>query len=58
MTANIRKRRGRNVEMNVPTFKDTNTPLELPKGEPAPIHMDCQAFGMGMCCLQVTHLES
>jgi len=54
MTENIRTRRGRNVDIRIPTFKDTKTKLDKSTGIPPEIHMDCQAFGMGCCCLQVT----
>jgi glutamate--cysteine ligase catalytic subunit len=54
MTQNIRKRRGRNVDIRVPMFQDEKTVLEMDTGKPPEIHMDCQAFGMGCCCLQVT----
>jgi glutamate--cysteine ligase catalytic subunit len=45
------------VDIRVPLFKDINTPefVSLEKDSPSPdIYMDCMAFGMGMCCLQVT----
>lgn len=64
LTRNIRARRGEKVNIKVPLFRDENTPefLEdatarsrLPVGynfeEDKQIHMDCMAFGMGMCCL-------
>lgn len=70
LTTNIRTRRGKKVDIRVPLFQDKNTPeftAELmkdggPKTLPAgmnwetstDIHMDAMAFGMGMCCLQVT----
>lgn len=67
LTANIRKRRGSKVAINVPIFKDTNTPSpfveQFPKSifpesaeaaKPDHIYMDCMCFGMGCCCLQVT----
>lgn len=56
LTANIRKRRGRNVKVMAPLFQDThtdNTPEEGAEGTPG-IYMDAMGFGMGMCCLQVT----
>ncbi len=34
-------------------MQDTNTALGA-DGNPEEIHMDCQSFGMGCCCLQVT----
>lgn len=67
LATNIRTRRGSKVDIRVPLFHDTNTPEFLcdhssepffPDGyrqEPDEfIHMDAMAFGMGMCCLQVT----
>eukprot|EP00812_Abedinium_dasypus_P011649 NODE_51_length_2387_cov_309.810892.p1 GENE.NODE_51_length_2387_cov_309.810892~~NODE_51_length_2387_cov_309.810892.p1 ORF type:complete len:753 (+),score=153.23 NODE_51_length_2387_cov_309.810892:90-2261(+) len=65
LTANIRHRRGRNVDIQVPLFKDeasasTREAAGLaPDGGPLPsvedgIKMDCMGFGMGACCLQVT----
>jgi len=56
LTQNIRNRRGSNVKIMVPLFKDKNTdttPEEGAGGSPG-IHMDAMAFGMGCCCLQVT----
>jgi glutamate--cysteine ligase catalytic subunit len=50
LTANIRKRRGSKVDIRVPVFKDVAT-LGPPNQE---IEMDCMAYGMGCCCLQVT----
>mmetsp|Transcript_55041 Transcript_55041/g.141702 ORF Transcript_55041/g.141702 Transcript_55041/m.141702 type:complete len:552 (+) Transcript_55041:3-1658(+) len=47
LTANIRSRRGSKVDIRVPTFQDEKT-------EESEIHMDCMAYGMGCCCLQVT----
>lgn len=101
LTGNIRKRRGRKVDIRVPVYRDKCTLPRSMNGmvhsksaewsaessrpkigvveedvvedddvhcegcdltptfsqkEPYPgfIHMDCMAFGMGMCCLQVT----
>ncbi|KAL7752335.1 glutamate--cysteine ligase [Sorochytrium milnesiophthora] len=70
LTANIRERRGQKVAINMPIFRDTNTPSpfveQLPEsphypnpyttGEAKPdhIYMDAMAFGMGCCCLQLT----
>jgi glutamate--cysteine ligase catalytic subunit len=64
LTRNIRARRGEKVNIKIPLFKDENTPEfsldssarnALPKDykfeEDRQIHMDCMAFGMGMCCL-------
>jgi len=60
-------RRGGKVNIQVPLFRDTNTPefavgadASASSGAPSRlepnefINMDCMAFGMGMCCLQVT----
>ena len=84
LTANIRKRRGRKVDIRVPIYDESkpsngrwsaehsrpsmdisneeekpsspNSPQTGQPTEPYPgfVHMDCMAFGMGMCCLQVT----
>lgn len=64
LTANIRSRRGKKVSINVPIFKDTNTPSPFvdfsevaePKGAALVdhIYMDAMGFGMGCCCLQLT----
>lgn len=63
LTTNIRSRRGSKVDIQVPLFRDANTPefsgaqsaTNLPEGvklEPdMNIHMDAMGFGMGMCCL-------
>jgi len=66
LTGNIRRRRGKPVDIRMPRFKDTNTPeAKIPVGGPQPkfvddalnmdeVYMDAMAFGMGCCCLQVT----
>lgn len=59
LTRDIRTRRGKKVDIRVPLFEDMNTPefqgRRASVSEKAPeIEMDCMAFGMGMCCLQVT----
>ncbi|XP_015477867.1 glutamate--cysteine ligase catalytic subunit isoform X4 [Parus major] len=66
LTRNIRHRRGEKVVINVPLFKDKNTPSpfietfpnddgEAAKAaKPDYIYMDAMGFGMGNCCLQVT----
>ena len=54
LTRNIRERRGAKVDIRVPLYKDENTPEYSGKKEfdaDPYIHMDCMAFGMGMCCL-------
>lgn len=67
LTRNIRERRGEKVAMNIPIFKDKNTPSpfieEFPtdldgqgsvRAKPDHIYLDCMGFGMGCSCLQVT----
>ncbi|KAF6113891.1 glutamate-cysteine ligase catalytic subunit [Phyllostomus discolor] len=65
LTRNIRHRRGEKVVINVPIFKDKNTPspfIEIfpeddeaaKASKPDHIYMDAMGFGMGNCCLQVT----
>lgn len=49
LTRNIRMRRGQNVDIKVPLYRDENTPASAQM-----IEMDAMAFGMGCCCLQVT----
>ncbi|XP_051503424.1 glutamate--cysteine ligase catalytic subunit-like isoform X2 [Myxocyprinus asiaticus] len=65
LTRNIRHRRGEKVVINVPIYKDRNTPSPFVEtfpeddGEaaraalPDHIYMDAMDFGMGNCCLQV-----
>uniref|UniRef100_A0A5F9CED7 Glutamate--cysteine ligase n=1 Tax=Oryctolagus cuniculus TaxID=9986 RepID=A0A5F9CED7_RABIT len=64
LTRNIRHRRGEKVVINVPIFKDKNTPSpfietfpeddEAAKAsKPDHIYMDAMGFGMGNCCLQM-----
>uniref|UniRef100_A0AC35THR5 Glutamate--cysteine ligase n=1 Tax=Rhabditophanes sp. KR3021 TaxID=114890 RepID=A0AC35THR5_9BILA len=67
LVRNIRSRRGEKVNIQVPVFKDKNTPspwkevLPIEDDEDANAHvkedfiyMDHMGFGMGCCCLQVT----
>ncbi|KAF1765699.1 hypothetical protein GCK72_005652 [Caenorhabditis remanei] len=67
LTKNIKGRRGSKVAINVPIFKDTNTPSpyvedlsafggpdDTRDAKPDHIYMDHMGFGMGCCCLQVT----
>jgi len=62
LTRNIRIRRGSNVAMNIPIYRDEKTVLptyeaERREGRDAKdghIYMDSMAFGMGMHCLQCT----
>lgn len=55
LTANIRKRRGGKVDIRVPVFQDKNTSAAVGTDY---IQMDCMAYGMGCCCLQVTFQAS
>lgn len=66
LTRNIRERRGSKVAINIPVFKDVNTPSpfieKFPEVEgegaaaalPDHIYLDSMGFGMGMSCLQMT----
>merc|ERR1719300_1686387 len=68
LSENIRKRRGEKVAINIPIFKDTNTPSPFIEdlsavgddGSSAAaakddhVYMDAMGFGMGLCCLQLT----
>ncbi|KAG8124174.1 hypothetical protein E2320_019483 [Naja naja] len=66
LTRNIRHRRGEKVIINVPIFKDKNTPSPFIETFPSDdgeaaraakadhVYMDAMGFGMGNCCLQVT----
>eukprot|EP01133_Synstelium_polycarpum_P004382 gene4382-5127_t len=69
LTANIRQRRGKNVVINIPMFRDTNTlpyvdqqtfvspatsANDATYNAPFNIYMDAMGFGMGCCCLQTT----
>ncbi|PAA52351.1 hypothetical protein BOX15_Mlig022714g5 [Macrostomum lignano] len=62
LTRNIRERRGKKVAINIPVYRDLNTPdglLEPPTEHtaaalPGHIYMDAMGFGMGCCCLQMT----
>ncbi|CAK8697356.1 glutamate--cysteine ligase catalytic subunit-like [Clavelina lepadiformis] len=64
LTQNIRERRGEKIAINIPIFKDTNTPSPFiekfndPEAQraakPDHIYMDCMGFGMGNSCLQLT----
>ncbi|CAN0239773.1 unnamed protein product [Lampetra planeri] len=66
LTRNIRERRGEKVVVNVPIFRDRNTPSpfidQIPHGDEEAaiavkadhIYMDATGFGLGNCCLQVT----
>ncbi|XP_023932288.1 glutamate--cysteine ligase catalytic subunit-like [Lingula anatina] len=68
LTRNIRQRRGEKVAINIPIFKDKNTPSPFQEdlsqygdsGEsqaaslPDHIYLDAMGFGMGCSCLQMT----
>jgi len=66
LTKNIRSRRGKRQAINLPVFRDENTPSpfypSIPNddGEAAAaikadhVYMDCMGFGMGCSCLQMT----
>lgn len=68
LTANIRERRGENQAINIPIYKDTNTPDPFIEdlavlgddgsrarlAMPDHVYMDCMGFGMGCSCLQMT----
>jgi len=43
LTENIRKRKGKKINIDIPIFKDSKTKEKN-------IEMDCMAFGMGSCC--------
>ncbi|KAI1290171.1 Glutamate--cysteine ligase catalytic subunit [Halotydeus destructor] len=70
LAQNIRSRRGRKVIIDIPVFKDVNTPdpfcdAKIVNDDEAKaaskadqVYMDCMGFGMGCCCLQVTFLAS
>jgi glutamate--cysteine ligase catalytic subunit len=56
-TQNVRLRRGEKPQISAPIFPDSHTDLiNVLEGEKEPghIHLDCFAFGMGMCSLQCT----
>lgn len=68
ISRNIRQRRGEKVVINVPIYRDENTPKPFIEdfksmgddgqaarnAKPDHIYMDAIGFGMGCCCLQVT----
>jgi len=68
LSENIRKRRGEKVAINIPIFRDTNTPTPFIEdlsslgddgssqaaAKPDHVYMDAMGFGMGLCCLQLT----
>uniref|UniRef100_A0A2P2HZV7 Glutamate--cysteine ligase n=1 Tax=Hirondellea gigas TaxID=1518452 RepID=A0A2P2HZV7_9CRUS len=70
LTSNIRNRRGRKVAINVPIYRDVNTPSPFtedftPYGDdeagshstaalPDHVYTDAMGFGMGCSCLQMT----
>ena len=72
LSENIRKRRGEKVAINLPIFRDTNTPAPFTEnlallgddGSSAAaakedhVYLDAMGFGMGLCCLQLTFQAS
>jgi glutamate--cysteine ligase catalytic subunit len=64
LTRNIRERRGSKVAMNIPIFRDVNTPTPFiedlgdPESQaaalPDHVYMDAMGFGMGCSCVQMT----
>ncbi|KAI5714919.1 hypothetical protein M8J77_007537 [Diaphorina citri] len=69
LTRNIRLRRGEKVAINIPIYKDVNTPqpfiedlsqygdqdkVSQQASLPDHVYLDAMGFGMGCCCLQVT----
>lgn len=56
MMKNVRDRRGKKVDIRAPLYQDENTGVGKIDGEmtPGEIYMDCQLFGMGICCVQAT----
>uniref|UniRef100_A0A2L2YGB8 Glutamate--cysteine ligase n=1 Tax=Parasteatoda tepidariorum TaxID=114398 RepID=A0A2L2YGB8_PARTP len=68
LARNIRERRGKKVIINVPIYKDVNTPDPFIEdfsqlgddgeakeaAKPNHVYMDTMGFGMGCSCLQVT----
>lgn len=47
LTENIRLRRGKKVQIDVPVYQDSCTKIKQ-------LDLDCMCFGMGCSCLQVT----
>jgi len=58
LSKNIRQRRQKRVDVNIPIFIDKNTSLQPTTYDPVPgyIHMDAMAFGMGSSCIQSKNL--
>ncbi|XP_065844045.1 glutamate--cysteine ligase catalytic subunit-like [Oscarella lobularis] len=64
LTRNIRERRGSKIAINLPIFKDVNTPspfverFDDSEANAASlddhVYLDCMGFGMGCNCLQMT----
>nr|CAD7595628.1 unnamed protein product [Timema genevievae] len=68
LTRNIRERRGSKVAINIPVYRDKNTPSPFKEdlrtvGDEGQsdwaaradhVYMDAMGFGMGCCCLQLT----
>jgi len=68
LSENIRKRRGEKVAINIPIFRDENTPQPFREdfsligddgssqaaAKDDHVYLDAMGFGMGLCCLQLT----
>ncbi|XP_050309513.1 glutamate--cysteine ligase catalytic subunit [Anthonomus grandis grandis] len=61
LVRNIRKRRGEQVAINLPIFRDKNTKIPVDDShkirkaaKPDCVYLDAMGFGMGCCCLQLT----
>lgn len=70
LTRNIRKRRGKKVDIRLPLYQDIHTKVNkdsracknyivpsfdhLSEETASEVYMDAMGFGMGCCCLQVT----
>jgi len=69
LSNNIRERRGEKVAINIPVYRDTDTPSPFVEdlaalgdrdgasraaAKPDHVYMDAMGFGMGLCCLQLT----
>lgn len=58
LSQNIKQRRQKKVDVNIPLFIDKNTSLQATMYDPVPgyIHIDAMAFGMGSSCIQSNKL--
>lgn len=61
LSRNIRMRRGENVAINLPIYRDKNTKIPVDDSHkhskaalPDHVYLDAMGFGMGCCCLQLT----